>query len=242
MRIIIASPPKTGNSWLKCLLSNVYGLRWLTGDETPDGPTVDALERWLATRGFPDDAVYHQHYPYSPELMDVVDAIPAHVATILRDPYDMFVSLYFFVQTQADNPNRAAKGRTRSADVMAGRAIDDPESLAFLADGFDADLEKGIAWLASGRSGVVRYEALHADPARAMAALTGQLRPVEPERIAQAVDACTADNLLQQRKGLKRRIRAATVGDWRNHLTEKHLRIMRERHAPLIERLGYDVR
>jgi sulfotransferase family protein len=242
MRIIIASPPKTGNSWLKCLLANVYDLRWLTGEETPDGPSVDALERWLTTRGFPDDAVYHQHYPYSPELMDLIDAIPAHVATILRDPYDMFVSLYFFVQTQADNPNRAAKGRTRSADVMVGRAIDDPESLAFLADGFDADLQKGIAWLESGRSAVVRYEDLHADPARAMAALTERIGPVEPARIARAVDDCTADHLLQQRKGLKRRIRSATVGDWKNHLTDAHLRIMRERHAPLIERLGYDVR
>lgn len=242
MRVIIASPPKTGNSWLKCLLASVYGLRWLTGEETPDGPTVDALEQWLATRGFPDDAVYHQHYPYSPHLMDVVDAIPAHVATILRDPYDMFVSLYFFVQTQAANPNRATKGRTRSADVMIGRAIDDPESLAFLADGFDADLEKGIAWLESGRSAVVRYEDLHADPARAVTSLTEHIRPVEPERIARAVDACRAENLLQQRKGLKRRIRAATVGDWANHLSDEHLRIMRERHAPAIERLGYDVR
>jgi Sulfotransferase domain len=241
MRIIIASPPKAGNSWLKCLLASIYGLRWLTGDETPDGPTVDAFERWLATRGFPADAVYHQHYPYSPELMDAIDRVPAHVATILRDPYDMFVSLYFFVQTQAENPNRAAKGRSRDADVMIGRAIDDPESLAFLADGFDADLRKGIAWLESGRSAVVRYEALHADPGAALADLTAHLQAVAPERIERAIEECQAENLLQQRKGLKRRIRSATVGDWKNHLNDEHLRIMRERHAGLIERLGYTV-
>ncbi len=241
MRIIIASPPKAGNSWLKCLLASIYGLRWLTGDETPDGPTVDAFARWLTERGFPADSVYHQHYPFSPALMDAVDGVPAHVATILRDPYDMFVSLYFFVQTQAENPNRAAKGRSRDADVMIGRTIDDPESLAFLADGFDADLRKGIAWLESGRSAVVRYEALHADPRSAITELTAQLRPVDSARIERAIEDCQAENLLQQRKGLKRRIRAATVGDWKNHLSDEHLRIMRDRHAPLIERLGYTV-
>ena len=28
MRIVIAAPPKAGNSWLKCLLAAVYDLGW----------------------------------------------------------------------------------------------------------------------------------------------------------------------------------------------------------------------
>ena len=70
---------------------------------------------------------------------------------------------------------------------------------------------------------------------------TDAIQPVPPERIATAIEACQADNLLQSRKGLKRRIRSATVGDWRNHLTEEHLAIFRDVHAGRIRALGYAV-
>lgn len=38
------------------------------------------------------------------------------------------------------------------------------------------------------------------------------------------------------------RIRAATVGDSRNHLSDARLAIFRERYGDLILRLGYEVR
>ena len=40
----------------------------------------------------------------------------------------------------------------------------------------------------------------------------------------------------------RRRIRAATSGDWRNHLSPAHLTIFRERYADRIRALGYEVR
>ena len=239
MKILIVAPPKTGNSWLKCLLSAAYGLEWLTSDKVPDGTDAADFRAWVESGRFPENGVFHHHYDYSPMLCDVAAAHGIHLATILRDPYDTFVSRYFFTQAQADNPNRGEKGA--SHDAMIGKAIDSPEAMDYLANGFTGTLEKGIEWLESGRSVVVRYEQLHADPVAELTRATNQIEPVAPERITRAIEACQADNLLQARKGLRRRIRSATVGDWRNHLNDDHLRIFREVHAGRIRALGYEV-
>lgn len=241
MRIVIAAPPKTGNAWLKCLLATIYDLHWLPGPESPPTNDFASFKTWAEAGNFPDNAIYHQHYDYSPELSAFAASIPAHLATILRDPYDQFVSLYFFVQVQAENPNRAAKGRTRPADTMIGKPIDHPVTLTYLRDEYGSDLAKGLAWLRGGDSTAVRYEALHADPVTELTRATAAIAPVATEKIERAITACEASTLLANRKGLKRRIRSATVGDWRNHLTAEHLEIFRVQHAALIRALGYDV-
>jgi len=242
MRILIVAPPKTGNSWLKCLFSSVYELDWLTSDRVPGGTTLQAFAAWLSSRGFPDNAVFHHHYAYSPQLVELARAESIQLATILRDPYDMFVSGYFFAQAQADNEKRLAKPKTSGRDVMAGRAIDDPVVLDYLAERFDKQLQMGIDWLESGASVVVRYEGLVDDPIAELQRATNQIQPASDEEIRAAVKTCQADALLNSRKGLRRRIRAATSGDWRNHLSPAHLEIFRDRHADRIRALGYGVR
>jgi hypothetical protein len=242
MRILIVAPPKTGNSWLKCLFSSVYGLDWLTSDRVPGGTTLEAFAAWLSSEGFPDNAVFHHHYDYSPQLVELATAESIHLATILRDPYDMFVSRYFFAQAQADNEKRLVKPKTPKRDVMAGIAIDDPIVLDYLAERFHNQLQKGIDWLESGASVVVRYEGLVDDPVAELQRATNQIHAVPGEHIRRAIGACQADALLNTRKGLRRRIRAATSGDWRNHLTQAHLEIFRDRHADRIRALGYEVR
>ena len=84
VRIVIAGPPKTGNMWLKCLLGRAYGLRWLRSFETPVSADFPSLRTWLADGRFPDGTIFHQHYDYSAEVADALDAVPAHVVTIVR--------------------------------------------------------------------------------------------------------------------------------------------------------------
>ncbi len=106
MRIVIAGPPKTGNMWLKCLLGRAYGLRWLRPFETPERADLQALRSWLAADRFPDGTIFHQHYDYASEVADALDAVPAHVVTIVRDPYDAFVSTYYTLQQHSSENNR----------------------------------------------------------------------------------------------------------------------------------------
>ena len=241
MRIVIAAPPKAGNSWVKCLLSDLYDLTWLTATEVPRGTGVSEFGAWANAGGFPENSIFHTHYDYSERFCELAATIPAHIVTVLRDPYDQFVSRYFFVQAQADNANREAKGKRHPADAMAGLPLDHPDVHHYLANGFGDELAKGLLWLESGRSVVMRYECLHTDRDAELARAAREMRPVSTERIIRAGARCEASVLLSARKGLSRRIRAATVGDWKNHLSPAHLDVFRENHADAIQRLGYHV-
>jgi hypothetical protein len=47
---------------------------------------------------------------------------------------------------------------------------------------------------------------------------------------------------MRQSRGRAKHVRTATVGDSKNHLSEQHLKIFRERDSDLIRKLGYEVR
>jgi hypothetical protein len=239
VRIVIAGPPKTGNMWLKCLLGRAYGLRWLRGFETPERADLPALTSWLAAKRFPDGTIFHQHYDYSPEVADALDAVPAHLVTIVRDPYDAFVSTYYTLQQHSAENNQ--KGR-KFTELM-GKPLDDPAVIEFLRDGgYRNNLEKARDWAQSGRAVVLRYEDLSRDPLAELRRTTALIAPVSVENLETAIDYCRADKMRQRTKGGSKHVRAATVGDSLRQLTADHLDAFREAYAELITELGYQVR
>lgn len=235
MRIIIAGPPKTGNVWIKCLLAETYGLRILDNPPRTDEEFQEAIEAgW-----FPDDSIFHQHFAPTPLFLDLTADLSCTLVTIIRNPYDTFVSLYHFVQNfpgmfaQLDNPlNR-----------IRGKPIDDPDVVEFLRDktgGFRIHILSAKKWLDSERSIILRYEDLSDEPVRVMTEVTRRIRSVSEEIIRDAIESCSVPNMrgafLQNRK----HIRKGTVGDWQNHLSGEHLDAVKS-HAGLIKALGYQV-
>lgn len=239
MRVVVASPPKSGNHWIKCLLAELYGLQVVEG-ERKERVTAEMLPKWAAGGGFPDGSVIHIHNRCTDRLCDAIDALPAHLVTIVRDPQDVFVSLYHWTQEKAGRGLDQRQGRPRQA--MVGKAIGDPAVLAYLADDFAANIEQANGWLHGGRAHVVRYERLHADPAGELTRLTEAIAPVPAGRIAAAIEACRADNMRQQSEKMAWHVRSAKVGEARETLGPAHLEIFRQRHAAGIRSLGYDVR
>ncbi len=239
MRIVIAGPPKTGNMWLKCLLGRAYGLRWLRPFETPRRADVEALRDWLQTSSFPDNTIFHQHYDYSPEIVSLLSAIPATIVTIVRDPYDAFVSTYYTLQLHAESENQ--KGR-KLTELM-GKPLDDPEIISFLRQGgYENNLRKGRDWAVSGEAILFRYEDLIADPTQALLSAAPHIGTVEHDQVAVAVDYCTADRMRERTKGGKKHVRAATVGDSKKKLSQEHYDAFRDAYGDLIRDLGYAVR
>ena len=237
MRILIAGPPKTGNVWLKCMLGSIYDLRLLRKPEVPERPDLSHFREWVERGGFRDGTIFHQHYDYSDELSRAVEAVPAHLVTIIRNPYDAFVSTYFAVNQKA-----ADGGIQGEKQVLVGKPIYHPDVLTFLDNGgYGANLVKAEKWLHSGRAVVVRYEGLHRDPVGTLKRAADQIAPLDSERIAHAVEACSAENMRRRGPGMAKHVRTATVGDSETHLTEQHFRIFRERYADLIRDLGYEV-
>jgi hypothetical protein len=242
MRIVVVSPPRSGNHWIECLLGAIYGLDRLGGRRKPDDTKPGVWRKWARGGGFPDDSLFHLHCRYRPEFCDAIEATPAHVVTIVRDPYDAFVSRYYW--TQERMPPDREKAERRPRQRMVGKSLDDPEVLSFLADpnGFGIHLTRADDWLHSGRAVPVRYEDLHRDPVAALTKLTNCIAPAEPGRIEAAIETCSAENMRARSKNMSWNIRVAKVGDSKERLGEAHLAIFRERYGDLIRSLGYNVR
>lgn len=239
VRIVIAGPPKTGNMWLKCLLGRAYGLRWLRPHETPARPDLPTLRDWLDRHRFPDETIFHQHYNYAPEIADAFERVPAHLVTIVRDPYDAFVSTYYTIQQHAAEDNRKERGLTG----LMGKPLDSPEVLDFLrAGGYRSHLVKARDWMQSGRAVVLRYEELSRNPRESVTRATAHIAPVDEERLRVAIDYCSAERMRQRTRGGAKHVRSATVGDSERQLTAAHFDAFREAYADLIEELGYPVR
>ena len=128
MRILVAAPPKTGNMWLKCLLGTIYDLRWLSPSEFPKRPNPEAFCQWVDAGHFPDATIFHQHYPFDAALCDAADRAGVQLVTLVRNPYDAFVSAYNNIQAHEETGLRSG----RRTDQIMGKPLDDPEVLDFL--------------------------------------------------------------------------------------------------------------
>jgi hypothetical protein len=233
VRIIIAGPPKTGNTWLRTILAHVYDLRPLEDHERPE-PGILAFQAWVEAGCFRDGAIFITHRDYSPRFVELTAAIPSHLVTILRDPYDVFVSMYYYLNNGFP--------MDESVDVLIGKALDHPDVLNWLREGgFDRRLRQAQGWLESGCSLIVRYEGMHADPMATMQAVTDEIQPAPNERIAAAIEWCRAENMRQWAPEMPKFVRAARVGDSRDKLNAEHLAIFRDRYGDLIRALGYEV-
>lgn len=235
MRILVAGPPKTGNVWIENLLAATYKL---TLDQPPQSlNTVAEFRSYVDDGLFLDGTVFHQHFRPIELLLETASRCGIHLVTTIRNPYDMFVSLYFYVQ---NFPDGFIKAKDPAAD-MIGRSIGHRRTLRFLKHHFEPMVRNARRWSRSGQSIIVRYEDLHADTFREMKRITDVISPVDDSAIRSAVEACQADAMKLRSEHLDKHIRSASVGDWRNHLSEKHLRIFRSFDSDLIKSLGYTV-
>ncbi len=240
MRIVVSAPPKTGNHWIGCLLSTIYDLEWPTPGAHAATSTPKSFEAFVAAGGFPDGTMFHHHSKFSAQLCDLIDAVPSHNVTILRDPYDVFVSMYYWEQERSSRG--LGRSRPRPRHAMYDRPIQHEDVLEFLTYGYRPHIARALGWLESHRSLIIRYEDLHYTPVDSLKILTDQISPVSTARIEMALEACRADRVRQQDEKMAWHVRSARVGDSREKLSDVHLSVFRERHADLIQQLGYPVR
>jgi Sulfotransferase domain len=242
MRIVVISPPRSGNHWIECLLGSIYQLQHFGGAKKPETTKVRDVKAWVDAGGFPEDTIFHLHCRFRPKLCDVIESVPAHIVTIARDPYDAFVSRYFW--TQHRSPVDVEKAKSRPRQALVGKLLEDPEVLDFLEDdnGFGSHVRHSLEWVKSGRAIVVRYEDLHQTPQETLKLLTDHLKPVNLSRLDDAIVECSADRMRAQSATMAWNVRAAKVGDSKDKLSAPQLEVLRDKYADLIRDLGYDVR
>ena len=205
LRILILSTPKTGSTWLRSLLSGIYGLPQLYLEP---GFGCDALSRagirWVT----------QYHIRPNPELTAWIRDNRAAVITTIRHPGDVLISLYHHLHNF----------RAKTLDLDALRRM--------LSSGFErtglttystgqpfwADLTCSIEWMAQDGTHVVRYEDLRVDPLATLRELTGRILPVPDERIEDAIDMCDLGLMRSMARSFGGFFREGRVGGWRNLL------------------------
>jgi len=241
-RILIAATEKTGNTWLKLLLSQIYDLPTPYISQDFSKAEADSLgNRW----------VMHQHFLPERPLLAWAAATQTHLVTMIRHPADILVSLYHYCYNYADHyKDDAAITRALAADASERQAtanlphhVVDGELIRTLQERIMCDLNISISWINSRRSTLVRYEDLRADPLTKLSSLAASIAPVSRERIEQAIDACDIKVLRDSSATDSKFFRRALIGEWRTVLPVEILRRFAEEEpfTSQLAFLGYEV-
>lgn len=240
MRVLIASPRKSGGAHLRCLLAAAYGLNVAGSRDAPAlvaGSDSDAVAAWLAE--LPEGIVTATDYAFGGELATAAARHDVTLVSIVRHPFDLFLSNYEVAQ------QRAARKKNTPEDItfwnqFVGLALDDPRMLAYASEGFREEVDWLLGWQASGEA-TVRFEALSADPTTALLGLEPDFAAITPELASRAVEICPPESLFVSRPFRGRRMGDLPAGAWRERLPTALLDVLRECHADAAEALGYEV-
>ncbi len=240
MRIILAGPPKTGNVWVENILATVYELKTIENPPSYDfweKRDVNLLREFVQRGQFADNSIFHQHYWPTDQFLLLAATIPCHLITVIRDPYDTFVSLYHYIQNFADS----FRAVNDPGVMVIGKPISHPSVLEFLRSSYKVHLQQANSWVQDGRSVVVRYEDLHHDAVATVRRVTQRLLSVSDEKIIQALSESTASKMRRRSHWMSLHVRSAKEGDWRHELGSEHLEIFRSHFAELVRGLGYSL-
>lgn len=237
MRLLIASPRKTGNAQLRCLLASAYGLEPFGSRDAPDGSEITAVESWLGD--FPDRGVAHTTFRHSPRLAEIAAVHDVQLVAVMRHPFDLLVSIHEIAQRRSDQKGRHSE-REGPWAPLAGRELDDPTVLAYLSDGFSDEISWLKEWHDSGAP-LVRFELLEADPAAAVTELARVLGDLDEDVIARAVAICPGESMVRSSPVRGRRMPPVPSGTWRGRLSDDHLAILRDRYGDDVRLLGYEL-
>jgi len=202
LRILIVSPPKTGNTWLRLLLRHAYGLR------NVDLPVPFAAE---AATALGAGWISHTHLLPHPELVDWLVAHDVTVLTTVRHPGDTLASLFHYLRWAGDPGDPACEMLRGDGDRPGAGA--ERYARAYYAQTYSI----AHAWATLG-SHVVRYEDLIADPLEELRAIADRIGPVAEPLLRRAV--ILGDPRLMRSLGEvdPRHVRKAEPGGWREDL------------------------
>ena len=236
MRVLIASPRKTGNAQLRCLLASSYGLELIGSRDAPDGSDITAVSSWLGD--FRESGVAHTSFHYSSELVKLLACNGVSVIAVLRHPFDLLISIHEIAQRRSSKKGRRLQDSEPWAP-LAGRELGDPAVLEYAIDGFSDEIVWLKGWHESGVP-LVRFELLETAPSQVLAHLATSLGQLDDDQITRAVTGCPAETLIWSSPVLGRRMPPVPSGAWRERLTGTQLSVLRDRYGEDVRRLGYE--
>lgn len=207
LKIVVVGTPKTGNTWVKHLLAETYGLPLVRLKAEFDLAEAEAAGScWIS----------HQHYLPSEGLL--AWGATQHVVFVcpVRHPGDVLVSLWHHVRNRKAQEQDSSVDYTESAAMLRdGATVIGEHTRRFVENGFHYYLNLSIAWLGLPGVRAVRYEDLWECPIETLRVLTSAILPVSEERLRLALCACELGLMQNLMDPDKKFLRQGGTGGWR---------------------------
>lgn len=230
MRLFLFGTPRTGNTWLRMLLSDLLQL--------PSQPVVNpARIDWAS---LPREILLSLHWPRTPELERQVRANDFRVVVLMRHPLDVLLSILHYA-TANRSPQKWLDGQ--EGDERSIHAAM-PGSRAFraYAAGHRARALMAVSrtWASCPGAQVVRYEDLVEDTTGQLTRLLAGLGAA-PRRPVGEVIAKHQFGELRSRDHSSFHFWCGKPGTWRRLLVAEQAKAIAEPHADALAQFGYAV-
>ncbi|CAN5235382.1 hypothetical protein BH11PLA2_BH11PLA2_35740 [soil metagenome] len=226
-RIAIIGTPRTGNTWLRRLLSSGYELQ----ERSVHRPDE------LIWNDLPANVVVQIHWPPTPEFLALLKHHQFQVVTLSRHPLDVLISILHFCRFEPETC-RWLDGAGGNEDGIRGCTPLSREFAEYATGPRAAALlQLTRQWVQTGAIRV-RYENLVVDTAEELIRIGKSLGwPVRNEVICFSVDANTMNSLRQSLN--THHFWQGQPGLWKLFLTADACRPITDAHAELFRQLEY---
>jgi len=225
MNLAIVSTPRSGNTWVRLVLSETLGLN-LVG-----------THNYRDVKAVPDNCLLQLHWYREPNFQTFLRDHGFRVVVIARHPLDVLLSILHFIRYEGLT-SRWLEGNGEIPADLAGQS---PTSAAFrdYATSWGAEnlLSISYQWWHDQSAVRVRYEDLAASPRDGFGVLLRELGAP-----AEGLDQALAHNWFDSLRNLPNRHGWQGRPElWRDLIPYQTARAIQARHARLFEVLGYEV-
>jgi hypothetical protein len=223
MRIAIVSSPRSGNTWLRCVLRDAFHLQEV------------AVHNYLEAELVPERCVFQLHWYREPNFQDFLAKHRFQIITLARHPLDVLISVLHFVRYEPETA-RWLNGNCEIPSRLVGQSPASEEFLEYaLSFGSENLLSVTYQWWHDHSAIKVRYEDFVAAAAPVADRLADQLKaPKDHLPEALAANSLEMFKALPNRHGWQGR-----PGLWRTLIPSDSAAAVYARHEHVFQTLGY---
>lgn len=225
-KIIIASTPRSGNTWVNYCLADIIDAPSLGLHRHTDLDESDILEKMI---------LQIHEAPSYPGFKEFISRNNFQVVTVVRHPLDVLISVLRFAQVQT-SPLQWLDGTIQAEDILGLTPSDEKFIKWCLSKNAKKLLSVSYDWSNDPACQVIQYEELLKDPHKNLAYLLRQLgyKP-SGAKIVKALKKYSP-GFFSNNHSWK-----STENNWVNFFTKKDAEEIYKEHKEIFEKFGYDV-
>ena len=229
MRLALISTPRSGNTWLRLLLGDLFDLSHFAVHAPGD----------LDWRSLPSDSILQLHWPKDFGFVEILKAHGFKTVTICRHPLDIFLSILNFAKNEPETAHWLC-GKRGDESRIIGKF---PTSQDFLRYSCSARarhlLDISTDWWAYADV-PVKYEDLVSNPEDQLVHIAEALnQPISRVQIIKAIEKFKFKNL--QPTSNNQHYWKGSPGHWSRYISVEAASVIYDHHRHIFEGLGYTI-